>query len=232
MVQQMQPPGTGQFEGQTTSQETTRQGGRTSQMSHHGGQTDQSQGMQTGRMQSGQTGGQTGLRLQDVETPQQQAAADAVAQAIRVCGWCADQCIQLADPHMVECVRRCEDVVELGETGLALLPRNSAQTPTVMRAFEQAAEACARECAQHQHAHCQECAQVLPWAADAARQLAQSFGQQGGQTQGGQMQSGQMQSGQTQGEPAGQRSTQVGQQSTQIGQTGQQTPGTQMSGQF
>jgi len=106
-----------------------------------------------------------------------------VSQAIQVCGWCADQCIRAADPNMVECIQYCEDVVELGEALLAIAPRSSPYTADLVRAFERAARACAQECGQHGHAHCQECASVLPQAAQSVRQLSGGEGQmpQGGQ---------------------------------------------------
>ncbi len=132
--------------------------------------------------QGGQQGGM-GLALQDVETPDQRAAVDSVSRAIQVCGWCADQCIQAADPNMIECIRLCHDVAELGETVLSLLPRNSRYSQQILRAFEQAAQACAQECGQHNHAHCQECAQVLPGAAQAVQQFQASLRQQGQQPQ-------------------------------------------------
>jgi len=109
-----------------------------------------------------QGGQQMGQRLQDVETPQQQAAVDNIAWAIQVCEWCADQCIQLADPNMVECIRLCKDVSEFGKTALTLIPRNSRYTQQHLQTFQQALQACAQECSQHHHSHCQECAQVLP----------------------------------------------------------------------
>lgn len=151
-------------------------------------------------MQSGWQGEQTrqfggnqqmGMRLQDVQTPQEQSVTDAVVWATEACAWCADQCIQLADPNMVECVRLCIDVAELGETALAMLPRRSRHAATVLQAFQQAAEACAQECSRHQHAHCQECAEALGHAIDAiqgflgggAQQMSQQMGETGMQTQ-------------------------------------------------
>lgn len=122
-------------------------------------------------------GQQMGMRLQDVQSQQERAALDAVVHSVEVCGFCADQCIQEADPHMVECVRRCEDVVELGETVLALLPRQSRQSQPVLQAFQQAAQTCAQECAQHQHAHCQDCAQALGQATSAIQQYLGQGGQ-------------------------------------------------------
>ena len=138
-------------------------------------------GTQFGQQQhSTQHGGMQGMGQQMGRLPaQQREAVMDVAQAIAVCGWCADQCIQEASPGMTECIRLCEDVVELGETLLALAPRNSRYTQSIVQAFQQAADACAQECGRHQHGHCQDCAQTLPQAANSAQQLLQSPAQQG-----------------------------------------------------
>jgi Cys-tRNA synthase (O-phospho-L-seryl-tRNA:Cys-tRNA synthase) len=101
---------------------------------------------------------------------QTRTALHEVAQAIQVCGWCADQCIQSADPNMIECIRLCEDVSELGETALTLIPRNSRHAHQHLQTLQQALQACAQECGQHHHAHCQECAQVLPQTAQSIQQ--------------------------------------------------------------
>lgn len=132
-------------------------------------------GQQTSMQQGGSqaAGGQFRGRL----SPQQRGALTNVAQAIEVCGWCADQCVQEANPNMIECIRLCEDVVELGEATLALVSRNSRFAQSITQSFQQAAQACAQECSRHQHAHCQECARVLSQVANATQQLAQSPGQ-------------------------------------------------------
>lgn len=123
--------------------------------------TQQMQGPSMGGAQ--QDGGQL---------PQQQRQAlESVAQAAAVCGWCADQCIKTADPGMIECIRMCEDVVEIGETLLAVAPRSSRFTADLAQTFSRAAQACAQECGRHSQSHCQECASVLPQAAQAAQQL-------------------------------------------------------------
>ena len=126
------------------------------------------------------TGGQLGGQQGDAgRLPQQyRRVLDAVAQSVAVAGWCADQCIGYADPNMVECVRRCEDVVEIGEALLAVAPRSSRATADLATTFARAAEACARECGRHGHPHCQECATVLPWAAQSVRELPELGGQQ------------------------------------------------------
>lgn len=126
-----------------------------------------------------QAGGQAMGQQTNGRLPaQKRDAITSVAQAIAVCGWCADQCVQEANPNMIECIRLCEDVVELGETLLALAPRNSRYSQSVAQTFQQAAQACAQECSRHQHDHCQECAQVLPQVANSTQQLLQSPGQQ------------------------------------------------------
>jgi hypothetical protein len=131
--------------------------------------------------------------------PQQRSALYGVVDAIEVCEWCADQCIQEGDPNMLECVRLCEDVSELGELTLALVPRNSRFAGTVAQTFQQAAQACLQECSRHPHNHCQECANVLGQAVTTTQSLVQSGQQMGGmqaQTQG----AGQARTGGTRGQ--------------------------------
>jgi len=139
----------------------------------------------TSGQQFTQSVGQSGGTRQDAGTlPQQhRQVLDIVAQSVAVCGWCADQCIKSADPNMIECIRMCEDVVELGEALLAVAPRSSWYTSDLARTFAQAAQACAQECGQHSQSHCQECASILPQAAQSAQQLSMQGqgGQQGGQ---------------------------------------------------
>ena len=123
-----------------------------------------------------QQGGQP--QMQGARLPQEyRTILDSVARSMAVCAWCADQCIQLSDPNMVECIRTCEDVVEIGEALLALAPRSSRFTADVARAFEQAAQACAQECGRHRHAHCQDCASVLSETTPSVRQLSAVSGQ-------------------------------------------------------
>lgn len=149
--------------------------------------TQRSQPQQHGA-QSMQGGQQMGMRLEDVETPQQRAAVEDIARAVQVCEWCADQCIQEADPNMIECIRLCRDVSEIGRTTLSLLPRNSRHAQALLGTLEQAIQACGQECSQHPHGHCQECSQELSQAADSIQQFYGSFGQQSaptGQQMGG-----------------------------------------------
>lgn len=177
-----------------TQQQYGPQGGQAyqygGQVGAQPGQIGGQYGQQTGQLggQQGQFGGQPigqqGLRLQDVETPQQRALTDSVTRAIAVTEHCADQCIGLGDANMADCIRRCEDVSELGETLLTLLPRGSQFAGPILDTFEQAVQACQQECGRHHHAHCQECAAVLTDTRNALGQFRGSTGMQG--TSGGQ----------------------------------------------
>lgn len=168
--------------------EASRQAGQTSQAGEQGGQWGSQRGGQQ-MSHGGQQGGQMGVRLQDAETPQQREALHSILKAVKTCEWCADQCVQHADPNMVECIRLCEDVSELGETVIALLPRQSRYAQSVLGTFQQAVQACAQECGHHSHNHCQECAEVLGRTLEATQQLTgggqQFASQRTGQQSGG-----------------------------------------------
>lgn len=102
-------------------------------------------------------------------------------QSANACEWCAAQCLD-EGPQMAECVRLCRDVADLARMNTQLLTRDSAFGPEVAEVFAAAAEACADECAQHSHKHCQECAEVLTRAARSTRKMISSFrGAQPGQ---------------------------------------------------
>lgn len=104
-------------------------------------------------------------------------------ESATVCDWCADRCIGMG-PEMADCARLCRDVADLAATNVQLLARNSSFGSEAAELFAQAAEECARECAQHPHAHCQECAATLSRAVDSTRQL---LGSSQGQGQAGTM---------------------------------------------
>jgi len=157
MSQQTQPPTQG---GQTFTQTPTTQ-----QQPQQGA----SQGMQ---------GGQT---MNETLPDAYWTGLTSVAQAIAVCEFCASQCIHEADPMMLDCIKLCEDVADIGKTVLSVVPTESYNAEPIVEAFQQAVQACAQECGQHQHAHCQECAQVLGQTLETIPQL-QSGGQGMGQS--------------------------------------------------
>lgn len=146
------------------------------------------QGQTGGQLQAGQQIGQqsSGSRsAQEMEMTRQeglsgthQEALQGIAEAIQVCAWCADQCVQEASPEMTQCIRLCEDVAELGEAAHVLLARNSQYSTPLLGTLRQAMEACANECARQAHGHCQDCATTLDRVANSITQFTGQTGQQ------------------------------------------------------
>ena len=138
----------------------------------------------TGQQMGSQGAGsqQVGLTLDDVLTGEMRLALEDFTEVAQVCEWCADQCIAEADPMMVECIRLCRDVADLARLNLALLARDSIFGPDAAETFAKAAEACAEECAQHQHAHCQECARICRQAAESTWEMLATLGSSGPRT--------------------------------------------------
>jgi len=166
------------------SEQPLQQGGQQMQMRGQQGTTMGTAGQQGGQTQGGQ---QPGYRLQDVQSPQEAEAMNAITRAIEICEWCADQCVAEGNPDMAECIRLCEDVSEIGEVSQVLLSRKSNYSTPVLQTLEQAMQACAQECSRHNRGHCQDCAAVLGQSLNAIQQLTGSMGQgmqQGGMTQG------------------------------------------------
>jgi len=138
-------------------------------------------GMQAG---GGQTttqpmGRQQELRLDEALTNEMRVALHDLVQAANVTEWCAEQCID-AGPQMNECLRLCRDVADLAAMNVSFMTRDSAFGPDLIDVFIEAADACARECAQHAHGHCQECAEALSKAIQSSKQMLARF-QGGGQ---------------------------------------------------
>jgi hypothetical protein len=145
------------------------------------GQFQQTTGAQTYGQQSA-TADRPGGQQQQMGH-QSRHLADSIARAVEVCGWCADECIRESNPQMTECIRLCHDVTEIGETALAMVPRNSRYGQSILQTLQQAVQACAQECGQHDRDHCQECARVLG-------DTIQTIQQEMGAPQGGGMQTG------------------------------------------
>lgn len=91
-------------------------------------------------------------------------------EAVEVCEWCADAC--LGDEEMEECARLCRDVVDLASLHARFMARGSQYSETLAELCAAACEACADECSNHDAAHCQACADVLPECAQSCRSMS------------------------------------------------------------
>lgn len=163
---QSQQPATG---GEQGSMGRQPYGGQQGSMGQQGTMGQQPYGGQQGSMGRQESMGRHRGATQQGMLDQREVAT-AVARAIEVCAYCADQCIRDADPGMVECIRMCEDVTELGEAALSLVPRDSRYGQQVLGMFQEAATDCAMECSRHPAGHCQECATVLEQSVNAIQQ--------------------------------------------------------------
>lgn len=159
MAQQHTGMGTGMTSGQGTQEMQPGEGG----MQQGGGVTTAQQPM--------------GVTLDDGLSGPMRVALHDTIKALRVCEWCADQCID-EGPEMARCIRLCRDTADLAELNAEFIIRDSMFGPDVALTFAEAAEECARECSQHPHEHCQECARVLPRAARTVRDLVAAVGGQ------------------------------------------------------
>jgi hypothetical protein len=130
-------------------------------------------------------------------TYEMQSALEAIHRAEMACEWCAERCVDLG-PEMAACLRLCRDVADIGSLTTRSIARDSPSAPGLASEFVAAAQACAQECSQHQHRHCQACAEELSRAIGATQQMLATIGQQGGQQRGFGHQGQQEQGGQIQ----------------------------------
>lgn len=130
---------------------------------------------QQGQRVEPQAGQQLGLTLEDALSGEMRLTLHDFVQTANVCEWCADQCID-EGAQMADCIRLCRDVADLATQNVRFLTRDSVFGTDLAEIFAYAAEECARECSQHSHEHCQECASVLRRAVNSTREMLDSLG--------------------------------------------------------
>lgn len=145
----------------------------------HPGQSQSTTGQPIGRQQSM---GTQEMRFEEAMSEDMQIALQDFTEAVTVCEWCADQCID-EGPQMAECIRLCRDVADIASLNVQLLSRDSVFGPQAAELFVTVAEACAQECAQHHHRHCQACAEVLQRAVETTQRMLTGVVQSGGAVQ-------------------------------------------------
>ena len=130
--------------------------------------------------------GRTSRQLEQALSPELQQALQQFVEAAKVCEWCADRCAD-EGRMMAECLRLCRDVASIASLNARFVARDSSFGPELAQTFISAARACAMECAQHEHQHCQDCARVLGQAIETTQRMLQSLqpGGHGSQQSGG-----------------------------------------------
>lgn len=80
-----------------------------------------------------------------------------------MCTSCADACVA-EDMDMRQCIRSCLDCADICAATAKLAARRTGQNIEVLRAMLETCikvcELCGAECARHDHAHCQLCAEM------------------------------------------------------------------------
>ncbi|MFC4407998.1 four-helix bundle copper-binding protein [Haloarchaeobius iranensis] len=127
---------------------------------------------QSGHQQVGGTQPR-GLTFEDTLTRDMRVALHDFEEVATVCNWCAEEC--LGEMGMEECARLCQDVADLAILNVQFIARDSPFGIDLAETFAYAAEECERECAQHPHDHCQECAAVLRRAVDSTWAMLDAF---------------------------------------------------------
>jgi hypothetical protein len=92
-------------------------------------------------------------------------------EAAATCEWCADRCADHGE-EMARCIRLCRDVADVASLHARFMARDSNYSNQLARACAGACEECASECENHDHDHCQTCADVLRECADRCRSMA------------------------------------------------------------
>ncbi len=117
--------------------------------------------------------GTRAMALQQIEHADEeiQNCIDNCLEAAQACEWCADACLDEGE-GMARCIRLCRDAADLATLHVRFMARNSGYHADLAAVCADALEACAEECEQHDHDHCQLCAEVLPEAVETCREMA------------------------------------------------------------
>lgn len=113
------------------------------------------------------------MALQEIDhlDDEMQECVDNCFEAAQACEWCADACTEEGE-GMAECIRLCRDVADLASLHARFMARNSQFHRELAGLCADACEACADECEQHDHDHCQTCAEVVRECAETCRNMA------------------------------------------------------------
>lgn len=85
------------------------------------------------------------------------AVLDALARCTAARAYCADARLSEDNAQMmVGCIRTDRDCADICWVTAAFIARNS---PHIMKEGIEICQKCCDECSQHQHAHCQQCAE-------------------------------------------------------------------------
>jgi hypothetical protein len=96
-----------------------------------------------------------------------QDCIDACLACLVECEKCSTMCITM--PGHENCVKVCRDCADICALCARLCARGSSFADAMCALCVRCCEACAAECRQHDHAHCQACAEACKRCAEACK---------------------------------------------------------------
>jgi hypothetical protein len=102
-----------------------------------------------------------------------QSCIDACNACADACDHCATACLAENDVKMMAlCIKLDMDCAAICRLAGGYMSRESEFAMQVCAFCADVCEACGAECAKHQHAHCQECAEACRRCAEECRRMA------------------------------------------------------------
>lgn len=97
----------------------------------------------------------------------------ALGNCINACNYCADACLEEENVKMmVDCIRTDRVCAEVCAALNQVLSTKYKDVQGLIDYCIRVCEACEKECAKHEHQHCQDCAKACRECAEACRQYA------------------------------------------------------------
>ena len=104
---------------------------------------------------------------------QHHSCIDACNACANACDHCSTACLKEPDvKEMAECIRLDMDCAAICRLAASYMARGSDFAKQLCSLCADICEACGKECARHQHPHCQECAKACQQCADECRRMA------------------------------------------------------------
>lgn len=93
---------------------------------------------------------------------------ESLLNCVSYCNYCADACLSEENiKMMVDCIRTDRACAEVCNTTAKLLASNYANVDELVAFCKSVCEQCAAECGNHDHDHCQSCAEACTTCAEA-----------------------------------------------------------------
>lgn len=101
-----------------------------------------------------------------------QSCIDTCNDVVVACNQCAAACLAEKDPKPLgRCITLDLDCAAICRTAVEYMARNSELATMLCEVVAEVCDACAQECARHEHDHCQQCAEVCKICADECRKM-------------------------------------------------------------